>query len=100
MTTGITQILFTAAAAIAAHAAGGHISMYVFSVSCFGRRALMSSNRERPSWDSAPGFVALGLLSVTMGLQGIVGKVCPLFLQCRMRLINSESVPRSTPLSS
>jgi hypothetical protein len=27
MTTGITQMLFTAAAAIAAHAEGGHVSM-------------------------------------------------------------------------
>ena len=60
----------------------------------------MSSNRERPSWDSAPGFVALGLLSVTMGLQGIVGKVCPLVHRHRMGLMNSESVLLSTPLSS
>lgn len=33
------------------------------------------SHREQPTWHTALGFAALGLLSVSMGLQGIVGKV-------------------------
>lgn len=31
--------------------------------------------REEPSWTNALGFTALGFLSATMGIQGIVGKV-------------------------
>jgi hypothetical protein len=46
-----------------------------------------NSNREQPSWDSGLGFVALGLLSVTMGLQGIVGKVSWLYLCLDLVLI-------------
>lgn len=40
-------------------------------------KILTGRNREEPTWNAAPGFLALGLLSVTMGLQGIVGKVSP-----------------------
>jgi hypothetical protein len=42
------------------------------------KKILIVRNREEPTWNAAPGFLALGLLSVTMGLQGIVGKVSPL----------------------
>ncbi|OCF34313.1 hypothetical protein I316_03827 [Kwoniella heveanensis BCC8398] len=64
------QMIFMAAAALAAHYSG---------------ESGFADGRSQPSWDTAKGMVALAFLSATMGLQGAVG--------CRLGSPLASTVP-------
>ncbi|WVF68413.1 hypothetical protein IAT40_003178 [Kwoniella sp. CBS 6097] len=64
------QMVFMAAAALAAH---------------FSGESGFADGRGQPSWDTAKGMVALAFLSATMGLQGAVG--------CRLGSPLASTVP-------
>lgn len=44
-----------------------------------------SSGRAGPSWTTPLGHAALGFASASLGLQGHVAKVSPMFATCRSR---------------